>query len=192
MKGVILMEDSKIIELYFERSEQAIPETEKKYGAYCKTVAKNILGNEEDAEECLNDAYLAVWNSIPPAVPEKLSLFLGKIIRNLSLNRYRKNKTQKHGGNETAVVFEEIDEVVSGNDDVEKGYESREFLAAVNEFLGTLTEEKRSIFICRYWYFDSIEDIAKRFGKKESGIYSSLERTRKKLRKYLSERGYEI
>ncbi len=186
------MEDSKIIELYFERSEQAIPETAKKYGAYCKTVAKNILGSEEDAEECLNDTYFAAWNSIPPAVPEKLVLFLGKITRNLSLNRYRKDKTEKRGGKETSAVFEEMEEVVSGNDDIEKNFERREVLSAVNEFLGTLPEEKRSIFICRYWYFDSIEDIAKRFGRKESGIYSELERTRKKLRKYLSERGYEI
>lgn len=186
------MEDSKIIELYFERSEQAIPETAEKYGAYCKTIAKNILQNEEDAEECLNDTYFAAWNSIPPAVPEKLSIFLGKIARNLSLNRYRKNKTQKRGGKEISVVFEEMEEVVSGSDDIEKNYERREVLLAVNEFLGTLPEEKRSIFICRYWYFDSTEDIAKRFGMKENGIYSSLERTRKKLRKYLSERGYEI
>ena len=186
------MEDSKIIELYFARSENAIPETEKKYGAYCKTVAKNILGNEEDAEECLNDTYLAAWNSIPPAVPEKLSLFLGKITRNLSLNRYRKNKTEKRGGGFSPAVFEEMEEVVSGSDDLEKNFEKREILAAVNEFLGTLSEEKRSIFICRYWYFDSMEDMAKRFGKKESGIYSSLERNRKKLRKYLLERGYEI
>lgn len=186
------MEDSKIIELYFARSENAIPETEKKYGAYCKTIAKNILQSEEDAEECLNDTYFAAWNSIPPAVPEKLSLFLGKITRNLSLNRYRKNKTQKRGGYENSAVFEELNEVVSGNDDVEKNYERREVLLAMNEFLGTLSEEKRSIFICRYWYFDSMENIAKRFGKKESGIYSELERTRKKLRKYLKERGYEI
>ncbi len=186
------MEDSKIIELYFERSEAAIPETEKKYGAYCKTIAKNILGCEEDAEECLNDTYLAAWNSIPPHIPEKLSLFLGKITRNLSLNRYRKEKTEKRGGGETAAVFEEIEEVVSGSDDIERKSEQREALEAVNEFLKTLSEEKRSIFICRYWYFDSIEEIAKRFGKKESGIYSGLERTRKKLRKYLSERGYEI
>ncbi|MBQ3501272.1 MAG: sigma-70 family RNA polymerase sigma factor [Oscillospiraceae bacterium] len=156
------------------------------------TVSKNILGNEEDAKECLNDTYLAAWNSIPPKIPEKLSLFLGKITRNLSLNRYRKNETKKRGGGTADIVFDEIGEIISGSENPEEKFERKEIIGAVNEFLRTLPEEKRSIFICRYWYFDSIEDIAARFGKKESGIYSSLERTRKNLWKYLSERGYEI
>ncbi len=192
LKGSDFTEDSRIIELYFERNESAVAETDKKYGAYCMTVSKNILGNEEDAKECLNDTYLAAWNSIPPKIPEKLSLFLGKITRNLSLNRYRKNETKKRGGGTADIVFDEIGEIISGSENPEEKFERKEIICAVNEFLRTLPEEKRSIFICRYWYFDSIEDIAARFGKKESGIYSSLERTRKNLRKYLSERGYEI
>jgi len=192
VKGSDFTEDSRIIELYFERNESAVAETDKKYGAYCMTVSKNILGNEEDAKECLNDTYLAAWNSIPPKIPEKLSLFLGKITRNLSLNRYRKNEAKKRGGGTADIVFDEIGEIISGSENPEEKFERKEIIGAVNEFLRTLPEEKRSIFICRYWYFDSIEDIAARFGKKESGIYSSLERTRKNLRKYLSERGYEI
>lgn len=192
VKGSDFTEDSRIIELYFERNESAVAETDKKYGAYCMTVSKNILGNEEDAKECLNDTYLAAWNSIPPKIPEKLSLFLGKITRNLSLNRYRKNETKKRGGGTADIVFDEIGEIISGSENPEEKFERKEIIGAVNEFLRTLPEEKRSIFICRYWYFDSIEDIAARFGKKESGIYSSLERTRKNLWKYLSERGYEI
>ena len=192
MKGSDFTEDSRIIELYFERNESAVAETDKKYGAYCMTVSKNILGNEEDAKECLNDTYLAAWNSIPPKIPEKLSLFLGKITRNLSLNRFRKNEAKKRGGGTADIVFDEIGEIISGSDNPEEKFERKEIIGAVNEFLRTLPEEKRSIFICRYWYFDSIEDIAARFGKKESGIYSSLERTRKNLWKYLSERGYEI
>ena len=192
VKGSDFTEDSRIIELYFERNESAVTETDKKYGAYCMTVSKNILGNEEDAKECLNDTYLAAWNSIPPKIPEKLSLFLGKITRNLSLNRYRKNETKKRGGGTADIVFDEIGEIISGSENPEEKFERKEIIGAVNEFLRTLPEEKRSIFICRYWYFDSIEDIAARFGKKESGIYSSLERTRKNLWKYLSERGYEI
>lgn len=192
VKGSDFTEDSRIIELYFERNESAVAETDKKYGAYCMTVSKNILGNEEDAKECLNDTYLAAWNSIPPKIPEKLSLFLGKITRNLSLNRFRKNEAKKRGGGTADIVFDEIGEIISGSDNPEEKFERKEIIGAVNEFLRTLPEEKRSIFICRYWYFDSIEDIAARFGKKESGIYSSLERTRKNLRKYLSERGYEI
>ena len=186
------MTDEMILSLYFERNESAVAETDKKYGAYCMTVSKNILGNEEDAKECLNDTYLAAWNSIPPKIPEKLSLFLGKITRNLSLNRYRKNETKKRGGGTADIVFDEIGEIISGSENPEEKFEQKEIIGAVNEFLRTLPEEKRSIFICRYWYFDSIEDIAARFGKKESGIYSSLERTRKNLWKYLSERGYEI
>ncbi|MBQ6877043.1 MAG: sigma-70 family RNA polymerase sigma factor [Oscillospiraceae bacterium] len=192
MKGSDFTEDSKIIELYFERSEQAVFETDKKYGGYCLAISKNILGSEEDAKECLNDTYLAAWNSIPPKIPEKLSLFLGKITRNFSLNRYRKNETKKRGGGETKIVFDEIDEIVSGKDNVEEKFERKEIVGAINEFLKTVPEEKRSIFICRYWYFDSIEDIAKRFGKKESGIYSLLNRTRKNLKEYLAERGFEI
>ena len=192
VKGSDFTEDSRIIELYFERNESAVTETDKKYGAYCMTVSKNILGNEEDAKKCLNDTYLAAWNSIPPKIPEKLSLFLGKITRNLSLNRYRKNEAKKRGGGTADIVFDEIGEIISGIENPEEKFERKEIIGAVNEFLRTLPEEKRSIFICRYWYFDSIEDIAARFGKKESGIYSSLERTRKNLWKYLSERGYEI
>ena len=191
VKGSDFTEDSRIIELYFERNESAVAETDKKYGAYCMTVSKNILGNEEDAKECLNDTYLAAWNSIPPKIPEKLSLFLGKITRNLSLNRYRKNETKKRGGGTADIVFDEIGEIISGSENPEEKFERKEIIGAVNEFLRTLPEEKRSIFICRYWYFDSIEDIAARFGKKESGIYSSLERTRKNLWKYLSERGFK-
>ncbi|MBQ7873533.1 MAG: sigma-70 family RNA polymerase sigma factor [Oscillospiraceae bacterium] len=186
------MEDSKIIELYFARSEMAIPETAEKYGAYCIGIAKNILRNTEDSEECVNDTYLAAWNAIPPTVPQKLSAFLGKITRNISLGRFRKNRAEKRGKGEAEAVLEEIEDVVSGRENIEKNYEDREVIKAVNDFLAGLSEEARSIFICRYWYFDNVEDIAGRFGKKESGIYSSLERTRKKLKKYLSERGYDI
>lgn len=192
MKGSDFTEDSKIIELYFERNEEAISATDEKYGAYCMKISQNILGSTEDAKECVNDTYLAAWNSIPPKIPKILSLFLGKITRNFSLNLYRKSHSEKRGGGEYEVVLDEISELVSGKENVEKDFERREILFAINDFLKTLDDEKRNIFVCRYWYFYSAKDIAKLFGKKESSVYSSLERTRKKLGKYLSERGFEL
>ncbi len=192
MKGSDFTEDSKIIELYFERNEEAISATDEKYGAYCMKISQNILGNTEDAKECVNDTYLAAWNSIPPQIPKILSLFLGKITRNLSLNLYRKKNAEKRGGGEYDAVLDEIAEIVSGKENVEKDFERREILFVINDFLKTLDDEKRNIFVCRYWYFYSAKDIAKLFGKKESSVHSSLERTRKKLGKYLSERGFEL
>ena len=146
------MEDCKIIELYFNRSEDAIPETERKYGAYCLSVAKNILVTEEDAKECLNDALLAMWNNIPPQRPDSLSAYIGKIARNIALNRYRKNTAEKRGGTETAAVLEEICEFVSGTENPEQEAEQRELIAAINDFLGTLPAEKRKVFVARYWF----------------------------------------
>lgn len=192
MKGSDFTEDLKIIELYFERNEKAISATDEKYGAYCMKISQNILGSTEDAEECVNDTYLAAWNSIPPKIPKILLLFLGKITRNISLNFYRKRHSEKRGGGEYEVVLDEISELVSGKENVEKDFERREILFAINDFLKTLDDEKRNIFVCRYWYFYSAKDIAKLFGKKESSVHSSLERTRKKLGKYLSERGFEL
>ena len=192
MKGSDFTEDLKIIELYFERNEEAISATDEKYGAYCMKISQNILGNTEDAKECVNDTYLAAWNSIPPQIPKILSLFLGKITRNLSLNLYRKKNAEKRGGGEYDAVLDEIAEIVSGKENVEKDFERREILFVINDFLKTLDDEKRNIFVCRYWYFYSAKDIAKLFGKKESSVHSSLERTRKKLGKYLSERGFEL
>lgn len=186
------MEDSKIIELYFDRSEAAIPETEKKYGAYCLSVAKNILGNEEDAKECVNDAYFSLWSSIPPNKPKALSAYLGRIVRNLSLNRYSKNTAEKRGGTETAAVLDEISEFVSGGENTEEKFERKELIGAVNDFLETLSAEKRKIFVLRYWYFESAEETARRFGRNEKYIQNTLHRTRKKLREYLSERGFEL
>lgn len=192
MKGSDFTEDSKIIELYFERNEEAISATDEKYGAYCMKISQNILGSTEDAKECVNDTYLAAWNSIPPKIPKILSLFLGKITRNFSLNLYRKRHSGKRGGGKYEVVLDEISELVSGKENVEKDFERREILFAINDFLKTLDDERRNIFVCRYWYFYSAKDIAKLFGKKESSVHSSLERTRKKLGKYLSERGFEL
>ncbi len=186
------MEDSKIIELYFERSEEAIPETERKYGTYCLSVAKNILGNEEDAKECLNDALLVLWNSIPPQKPDSVSAYIGKITRNIALNRFRKNSAEKRGGTKTTEVLEEVSEFVSGTENIEKEAEQREIIEAINTFLAGIPKDKRKIFVARYWFFKSTEEISLLTGKNKFYIHNTLTRTRTKLIKHLKERGFEL
>ena len=186
------MEDREIIGLFEARNEDAVSETEKKYGSYCFACAKNILGNEEDAKETVSDTYLSVWNSIPPQKPENLKAFAAKICRNLALNKIRKENAKKRGGGETEVVFDEISEFVSGKDNPEIKIEQKELAKEIDCFLEKLPEEKRKIFILRYWYFESVEKIAKRTGKTENSIRNLLFRERKSLKKYLVERGFEI
>ena len=186
------MDDAKIVQMYFDRDEQAIPATADKYGSYCTSIANNILGNHEDAEECVNDAYLNTWNAIPPHRPKMLSTFLGKIVRNLAFNRYKHNSADKRGGGEMAAVLDELAGCVSGNEDVGQAYEYKELVAAINNFLGTLSTHKRNIFVCRYWYADSISDIAARYNMTYAAVSMELNRLRTKLHNYLIERGYEL
>ncbi|MBE6954675.1 MAG: sigma-70 family RNA polymerase sigma factor [Ruminococcaceae bacterium] len=186
------MDDAKIVQLYWARNEQAIPATADKYGNYCASIAKNILGNKEDSDECVNDTYLNAWNSIPPHRPSVLSAFLGKITRNLALNRYKHNTASKRGGGQTVEIFDEIAEIVSGTNGVEQEINRKELLRAIGGFLDRLPMDKKSIFVCRYWYFDSIFDIANQFGMTENNVSVTLNRLRLKLRKYLLERGYEL
>lgn len=186
------MDDKEIIDLYFKRDEEAIPETEKKYGAYCLSVAKNILGNTEDAKECLNDTLLVLWNEIPPKKPEVFLSFIGKITRNISLNLYRKNTAKKRGGIESDAVFDEMSEFVSDKEEIESAFERKELINEINIFLKKLPAEKRNIFILRYWGFESAAEIAKRFGKNETAVHNSLQRTREKLKKHLAERGFNL
>lgn len=186
------MEDAKIVQLYWDRDEQAIPATSDKYGRYCTSIAKNILGNKEDAEECVNDTYLNAWNSMPPHRPNMLSTFLGKITRNLSFNRYKHNTAEKRGSGEFSMVLDELSEVVSGQDSVEQEMDYKELVKAINKFLDNLSPEKRRIFICRYWYADSISEIAARSGMKEGTVSMTLNRIRSKLCNYLLERGFEL
>ena len=185
------MDDEKIVQLYLDRDEQAIPTTADKYGNYCISIANNILGNHEDAEECVNDTYLNTWNSIPPHRPKMLSTYLGKIVRNLAFNRYKYNTADKRGGSQMPVILDELAGCVSGNDDVAQTYEFHELVAAINHFLSTLPPEKRNIFVCRYWYADSVSHIATRFGMTSASVSMTLNRLRAKLRAYLTERGYE-
>lgn len=186
------MDDAKIVQLYLDRDEHAIQETANKYGNYCTSIAKNILGNYEDAEECVNDTYLNTWNAIPPHKPKMLSTFLGKIVRNLAFDRYRYNTADKRGGGELPLVLDELADCVSGYDNVEQAYERKELVEVINDFLGTLPEKKRNIFVCRYWYTDSIADIAARYNMAYPAVSMMLNRLRIKLHNYLIERGYEL
>lgn len=186
------MDDEKIIQLYLERDERAIPATADKYGNYCTTIARNILGSDEDAEECVNDTYLQAWNSIPPHRPGILSAFLGKITRNLAFNRYKHNHADKRGGGEVPTAWEELEDLVSGRDDVERIIDEKALVEAIDAFLDTLSPKKRCILVCRYWYADSVAEIAARHGMKEGAVSMVLSRLRLKLRNYLTERGFEI
>lgn len=188
----MLMEDARIVQLYWDRDEQAIPATADKYGSYCTSIAKNILGSYEEAEECVNDTYLHAWNSMPPNRPSILSTFLGKITRNLSLNRFKHNTADKRGGGELPVVLDELSELVSGNNGVEQEISRKELVKAIDAFLDTLSPEKRSIFICRYWYADSISRIARRHRLNEGAVSMTLNRLRLRLHNYLLERGFEL
>lgn len=185
------MNDSEIVQLYWERNQTAISATSEKYGHYCNSIARNILGNNEDAEECVNDTYLNAWNSMPPHRPDFLSTFIGKITRNLSFNRYKRQRAEKRGGGEFPLVLDELGSI-SGFHDVEQEIDRQELVEAINVFLNQLPIIKRNIFICRYWYADSISDIAKRFEMTDNNVSVTLTRTRNKLKAYLSERGFEL
>lgn len=186
------MEDRDIIALYLERNQEAIAETEKKYGRYCYAIAYNILYNAEDAEESVNDALMNAWNSIPPHMPTVLSAFLGKLTRYVSLKKWRYARTQKRGGGETALAYEELSDCIPGGKSVEEELQEKELAEMIDRFLDELPAVERHIFICRYWYFDDISTISKQFGFSSSKVKSMLHRIRKKLLSRLSEEGVFI
>lgn len=186
------MDDAAIVALFWARDERAIPATAEKYGSYCTAVARNILRDQQDTEECVNDTYLRAWSAMPPHRPAMLAVFLGRITRNLALNRHRKDAAEKRGGGEADAVFEELAQVVSHQDTPESDLDRRELVAAINEFLAALPDTKRRIFVCRYWYFDSVPDIARRFTLSENHVYVTLHRLRTQLRRRLSERGFML
>lgn len=186
------MDDHDIIRLYWDRNGQAISATSEKYGRYCKAIARNILNNEEDAEECVNDTYLNAWNSMPTHWPEQLAAFLGKITRNLSFNRYKRSHAEKRGGGEITLVLDELADCVSDADNVEQIIDRQELAKAVSSFVKSLSIKKRNVFVRRYWYADSVSDIAKDYGMLPGAVSKTLERTRKQLKAYLTERGFEL
>lgn len=186
------MHDKEIIQMYWDRNEEAIAATSEKYGSYCQAIAMNILGNWEDARECVNDTYLNTWNSIPPQRPQMLSAYLGKIVRNLSFNLYKKNRAEKRGGGQMPLILDEISEMISDFHVPEKEWHKRELIQAINAFLSGLTRKKREIFVRRYWYADSVKEIAERFEMSENNVSVTLNRLRKQLHRYLKERGFEL
>lgn len=186
------MEDSKIVELYLQRDENAIKETKIKYEKYCSYIANNILNSTLDTEECVNDTYLATWNSIPPNKPDSLRAYIGRIIRNIAINRYNSNKAKKRNGNiETAL--DELSEVISDNEsDGRNLTDELTIKYALNVFVGSLKQETREIFIRRYWYLSSIKEIASDYGLSESKVKVTLLRTRELLREFLRKEGIVI
>ncbi len=184
------MEDNRIVDLYWQRNESAINETATKYGKYLHSISFHILSNDEDAEECVNDTYNDAWQSMPPHRPSILSTFLGKITRRISIDLWRKHSADKRGGGEVALALDELDECVSGNSNVENEIERQELQQKLNAFLMGLPRLERQVFMCRYWYMDSVSDIAKQFDFSESKVKSMLFRTRNKLRTMLEKEGY--
>ncbi len=185
------MDDSKIIELFFERSEQAIIELSNKYGAKCNRVANNILNNRQDSEECVNDAYLAAWNTIPPQRPDPLLSYVCRITRNLALKKYHENTARKRNSIYD-VALDEIADCIPASYSVEDEVAAKEVARLVDSFLETLDRESRVMFVRRYWHADSIEDLAGLFNRSRHYVSVRLSRTRKALGRYLTGKGVSL
>ena len=183
------MEDSEIVDLYWERSETAIGETAKKYSRYCRSISFNILHNKEDAEECVNDTYLNAWNAMPTKRPNCLAAFLGKITRNLSLDKFKRYTAEKRGLGQTAIALSELDEVVPSASGVEQAIDEKELVELLSVFLESLPKQKRMMFVQRYWYLMPIKAIAEQSGKSESQVKSALFRTRNELKQRFAKEG---
>ena len=201
------MNDREIVNLYWQRSEQAITETEQKYGRYCHIIAYNILENSEDSEECVNDTWMSAWNSMPDKRPERLSPFLARITRNFALTKIVRRTAKKRGCGEAELALEELDECIASGYDLEKEIEDRELSRAIDAFVGQLPEEEQLVFVSRYWFVATereiaeklglsrsgaetpdpgkLREIAEKLGMSRSGVAAMLKRTRSKLRAYL-------
>lgn len=179
------MEDSRIIELYWARSEEAITASSEKYGGHCYAIAQRILCQSEDSRECVNDTWLRAWNSIPPSRPDSLKAFLGTITRRLALDRRRCDRAEKRGGGEVTLALEELRDCVASPACVERGAEEGELAELLDRFLASLSKEARIIFLQRYWYLCPVKQIARHRGISESGVKMSLLRSRKKLKALL-------
>ena len=182
-----MIDDEKIIDLFFERSEQGIRELDNKYGAVCHNLSYNIVNNRQDAEECVNDAYLGAWNAIPPVRPNPLLSYIVKIVRNISLKIYWRKEAAKRSSHYT-IALEEIEACIADQKNIEEEIEVRELACIIESFLDTLTIENRVIFMRRYWFSDSYKDIAEFVGLSEKNISVRLTRIREKMKQYLIER----
>lgn len=182
------VEDVKIIDLYFQRDEKAIDETDKKYGQLCYSVAKNILNDKEDVKECVSDTYMNLWNTIPPVKPLNFSAFICKLTRNLSLKKLDYNNAKKRSP-ELVTALSEMENIIS-SENVTETIENKELGSIISEFLKEEKETQRNVFIRRYWFLDSIQSISEKYGFSQSKVKSMLFHTRKRLKAYLEERGY--
>lgn len=189
-KEKVPMDDKEIVELYWQRNEQAIKETADKYGAYCRKISRNILSDLSDSEENVNDAYMQAWLSIPPHKPDSLMAFLGKLTRNLALNRYKAIHAKKRLWNQFAISLDELSDCTPSNIIVEQEAEIAELGKSISRFLYSQKEDIRNVFVCRYFYCDSVEEISDRFGYSQSKIKSMLMRARIRLKSYLKKEGY--
>ncbi len=184
------IDDCELIHLYRAGSEDAITASERKYGAYCFKIAMRVLGNAEDARECINDVWLKAWNEIPRNAPPNPRAFFAKLTRELAIDRWRSNRSEKRGGGELPLCLDELSECVQAAGSVEDAVEQKELAQTLKRFVSTLEPTQRNIFVCRYWYFDTVPEIAKRFGFTRSKVSSQLHRTRIQLKAYLKECGY--
>ncbi|MGI5977254.1 MAG: RNA polymerase sigma factor [Candidatus Limivicinus sp.] len=183
------MEDSAIVELYWQRSERAISESDLKYGKYCRRVAWNICRNDEDTEECINDTWFSAWNQMPDRRPKNLGSFLSIICRNLALNRVEGRRRKKRGGGQTELALNELEECIPAGGGVEEKLELKELMSAIDSFVSGLGRDDRRIFIARYWFLASTAEIAERLGFSQGRVRTSLYRSRQKLQEYLREEG---
>ena len=184
------MEDTEIVQLYWDRNEQAIGESDRKYGPLCRSIALRILGIPEDGEECVSDTWLRAWNAMPPQRPTRLGAFLGKITRNLALNRWRRDHAEKRFGSETDLALEELEDCVSG-ESLEEEAQRREVIRALTGFLRSLAKRDRDLFLRRYWGMETLENLAKAEGMSRSALHRKLGKLRESLREYLRKEGID-
>lgn len=186
------MEDSRIVDLYWQRDQRAVEETQKKYDRYCYSIAHNILENVPDAEEAVNDTWLGAWNSMPPHRPSVLSAYLGKLTRRVAIKKWQLSRAAKRGGGKVALALEELSACIPGGTDPQRALEGAELSRVLRAFVDTLKPGERRVFIRRYWYLDSLDTIAADLGYSLSKVKSMLFRMRNKLRDYLKKEGYDL
>lgn len=186
------MEDTMIIDLYFARDEQAVTETDKKYGGYCFALANSILNDRQDSEETVSDTYWKVWNTIPPKRPAIFRMFLAKITRNTAFSRWRKRDADKRGGGEMELVLEELSECLAAPGNVEDDLNAKELAKSIRGFLNTLPPREQDIFLRRYFFVEESGEIARRYGMKPAAVLRTLSRTRSRLKQYLIKEGYTV
>lgn len=186
------MTDSEIIELFNQRDERAIKETQTAYGKYCEKIARNILGDEQEARECVNDTLLKAWENIPPERPQSFSAYLATITRNNAILRYRRETAEKRGKSSVPLILDDFAEMIPNDTNIEQTAEHRELIAEINRYLGTLPEINRTVFVLRFFCFEKTHDIAVRIGIRKKAVSAILYRTKKQIRKHLIKEGYSL